>query len=441
MQSNKQVLLILSGTQQRWRRKFLDGKLKRRVVSHLFPGITATIGGTGNIGMSTWGVFRWRQLQRLEQGNGLRKLRNRNAAVPDRVSTVLHWKTIHNLLLLCARRQFRNFRVEVKAPEPIKPKRPLVVMVGKSHSPRTVTFHKEKPSSSSALSHCPTPKLVRLPGEDSVDLHFIDGHCHLDRFFQAQKHKGTLMEYLQNAQRFICPYFLKCVTVFCDLQHLHRHPYLVKILDETGICGSIGCHPTKAREWNPRIAAMMLRYLNQHPKLVAVGEMGLVFSRDPSKKERGLQESVLREQLDIAVKFPSKLIVINARDAMIPCLRIVREVVSSDHKIYFHANHGGWSDTMAWIRTFPNTFIGAAGSCTYSENEEANEMNRCAPSGRLIIETDSPHLKPREAPRGTATDPIMALQVARHIAVVKRISVQEVLKQCFQNTNRLYHLD
>ena len=141
------------------------------------------------------------------------------------------------------------------------------------------------------------------------------------------------MEYLQNAQRFICPYFLKCVTVFCNLQHLYRHPYLVKILDEAGIYGCIGCHPKKAREWNPRIAAMMRRYLNQHPKMVAVGEMGLDFSRDPSEKEQRLQETVLREQLDIAVKFPSKPIFIHARDAMISCLRIVREVVSSDHKI------------------------------------------------------------------------------------------------------------
>ena len=412
-------------------------------------------------------------LDEFDRRAGLRRLRSRNAAVPDRVSTLLHWKTIHNLLLLCARRQVRNFRVEVQAPEPIEPKRPLVVTVGKSNSQRTVTFHeekpssshkekpssssasshkekpssssasshKEKPSSSSTSSHRPSPKLVMLPGEDSVDLHYIDGHCHLDRLFQAQKHKGTLMEYLQRAQRFVCPYFLKCVTVFCDLQRLHQHPYLVKILDEAGIYGCIGCHPKKAREWNSRIAAMMRRYLKQHPKMVAVGEMGLDYSRNPSERERRLQETVLREQLDIAVQFPAKPVVIHARDAMIPCLRIVRKVLASDHKIYLHANHGGWSDTVAWIRKFPDTFIGAAGSCTYPENEEANEMIRCAPLSRLILETDAPHLKPREAPRGTTTDPIMALQVARRIAEVKGISVQEVLKQCFQNTNRLYHLE
>ena len=79
-------------------------------------------------------------LNEFDRRAGLRKLRNRNAGVPDRVSTLLHWKTIHNLLLLCARRQDCNFCVEVKAPEPIKPKRPLVVTDRKSHSQRTVTF-------------------------------------------------------------------------------------------------------------------------------------------------------------------------------------------------------------------------------------------------------------------------------------------------------------
>ena len=66
-------------------------------------------------------------------------------------------------------------------------------------------------------------------------------------------------------------------------------------------------------------------------KIVAVGEMDLDLTRDPSEKERRLQETVLREQLEIAVKFPSKPFVIHARDAMISCLRIVREMVSSDH--------------------------------------------------------------------------------------------------------------
>ena len=90
----------------------------------------------------------------------------------------------------------------------------------------------------------------------------------------------------------------------------------MKIFDEAGIYGSVRCHPSGA-------------HLKHHPKMVAVGEMGQDLSREISDKEWRLQEAVLREQLEIAVNFLSKPIVIHARDAMIPCLRIVRDVVSA----------------------------------------------------------------------------------------------------------------
>ena len=91
---------------------------------------------------------------------------------------------------------------------------------------------------------------------------------------------------------------------------------------------------------------------------------------------------------------------------------------------YLHANHVGWSDTMASIGS---SLILSLGQQGLEPIQKANEMTRCAPLACLILETDSPHLKPKDAPRGTATDPIMAMQVARRIAVVKKISLQEVL--------------
>ena len=112
-------------------------------------------------------------------------------------------------------------------------------------------------------------------------------------------------------------------------------------------------------------------------------------------------------------------------------------VVSSTQNIYLHANHEGWSNIISWIRKFPNTFLGAAGSCTYLENEEANDINRCTPLARLILETDLPHLKPKDAPWGMMIDPI----VAQHIVAIKKMRLKEVLQQCFLKTNYPYHLD
>ena len=117
----------------------------------------------------------------------------------------------------------------------------------------------------------------------SYDIHY--SHCLLDGLFQAQKHKDTLMEYLQKVHRFICTYFPKYVTVFCDLQYLQQNPNLVTILDEAGSFGSIGCHSKKARVWSPKIAAIMLHHLKHHSKMVAVLEMGLDFSWKTSEKE------------------------------------------------------------------------------------------------------------------------------------------------------------
>ena len=94
---------------------------------------------------------------------------------------------------------------------------------------------------------------------------------------------------------------------------------------------------------------------------------------------------------------------------------------------------------MAWIRSFPNSYYGITSAITHEEEEEVREVAVCAPLHRLVMETDAPYFLPKLAPSSQRySDPLVVLQGAKSIAEIKRIPLQDVLRQIHKNIWNLY---
>ena len=114
----------------------------------------------------------------------------------------------------------------------------------------------------------------------------------------------------------------------------------------------VGCHPKWAHRFNEKVRARIIKLL-QHPKVVALGEVGLDFSGRISPRERAVQRDVLKELLDIAAA-TQKPIVFHSRDAGEEVVSIAKPLLRADQPIHMHCCIQEWLEIMTRKRTFSN---------------------------------------------------------------------------------------
>ena len=84
-------------------------------------------------------------------------------------------------------------------------------------------------------------------------------------------------------------------------------------------------------------------------------------------------------------------------------------------------------------------YISFSGVVTFKNAKNAEEIINMVPLDRILIETDSPYLAP-EPVRGTRNTPINVKFIAGKIAQTRKISIEEVAKQTYENACRLFGL-
>ena len=153
------------------------------------------------------------------------------------------------------------------------------------------------------------------------------------------------------------------------------------------VYAAVGIHPENCHDFVPQHIDV-LRDLAGHPKVVAIGEIGLDYYW-PENPSRELQQQVLRAQLTLAQELA--LPVINHdREAHADSLSIVREFPGL--RGVFHCYSGSVEDArtlvkMGWMLSFN-------GAATFKNARKAPEVIAGVPLERLMIETDAPYLAP-----------------------------------------------
>ena len=187
-------------------------------------------------------------------------------------------------------------------------------------------------------------------------------------------------------------------------------------------------------EWDDQAHGWLLEQ-SRHPKVVAIGEIGL----DYYWKDRGpfdVQREVFRQQIRLA-RQAGLPVVIHDRDAHVDVVSILEEENAAEVSGIMHCFAGDWAIAERCLAM--GFYLGFGGTLTYKNNPVGQEVARRAPLDRIVIETDDPYLTPGPL-RGKRNEPGYVRYVAEFLANLRGVTVEEVAAATFANGNRVFRL-
>jgi len=198
------------------------------------------------------------------------------------------------------------------------------------------------------------------------------------------------------------------------------------------VYAAVGWHPENCAPFVPEDIGA-LRELAKHPKVVAIGEIGLDYywAENPPKE---FQQDVFRRQMALAEELGLPVIV-HDRDAHADSLEIAREFPNV--RGVFHCYSG--SVEMARELWKLGWYVGFDGPLTYKNARRTVEVAAEAPAERILIETDAPYLAPVPL-RGTRNDSRSLVHVAAKLAEIRGATAEEIVALTAENGRRLFRI-
>ena len=194
---------------------------------------------------------------------------------------------------------------------------------------------------------------------------------------------------------------------------------------------TVGVHPHDAAKATPG-DLKRLRDLLVHPKVLAMGEIGLDYHYDFSP--RGTQQAVFVEQMNIAAE-ARKPIVIHTREAWDDTLALI-ERHWTPHGIggIMHCFSGGPVEARRALDL--GLYLSFGGIVTFPKALAVQEAAKMAPRDRILLETDAPYLAPVPQ-RGKRNEPALMVHTARKLAELRGESCEEVCNTTTENFRKL----
>ncbi|NYE57645.1 TatD family hydrolase [Carboxydothermus ferrireducens] len=252
----------------------------------------------------------------------------------------------------------------------------------------------------------------------------IDSHAHLN----DQKFKDDVEEVIKRARQNGVE---KIITVGYDLPTSEEAVRLSEKYPE--IYAAVGIHPHDAKALNDRVFSRLEQLLD-HPRVVALGEIGLDFYRDLSPRE--VQREAFIRQLKLA-REKGKPVIIHDRDAHQEVFDTLKEHALGLPGV-IHCFSGSAELALRYIKEL-NFYISLAGPLTFKNNVKGKEVAKKVPLEYLLVETDCPYLTP-EPFRGRRNEPGLVTLVAEEIARIKGIAKEEAFQALTENTSKLFNL-
>ncbi len=251
-------------------------------------------------------------------------------------------------------------------------------------------------------------------------MRLVDTHCHLDNE-KFDEDRLDVIDRIKGNLEF-------CVNIGYDLASSKKSLELAKKYDF--IYAVIGVHPIDIAEYNEEIEKE-LELLAKDSKVVAIGEIGLDYHWMTEPKE--IQQERFRRQLELAKRL-NKPVVIHTRDAMEDTVNILKEYPNITGVI--HCYPGSLETAKQLVDRF---YLGIGGTLTFKNSKKIVEVVKNIPLDRIVIETDCPYLTP-EPFRGKRNEPIYVEYIAKKIAEIKEITVEDVAKITTENAKKLYRI-
>ncbi len=170
--------------------------------------------------------------------------------------------------------------------------------------------------------------------------------------------------------------------------------------------------------------------LNNNP--LAVGECGLDFFLKNLNKDR--QIFYFEQQLDLAIKFKLP-VVIHARKSTEAVIKAIKSRPGLRGMI--HSYSGSYEQAIQLIDQ--GFYLSFGGPITYDNATRLHKLVSSLPLNSLLLETDSPD-QPVAAHQGQRNEPAFIIDVARQIAKLKNIDLNEVASATSDNAQHLFQL-
>ena len=260
---------------------------------------------------------------------------------------------------------------------------------------------------------------------------FIDSHCHLN-FPELTEQMPTIREAMATAQ-------VDRALVISTRLETFPAVHALAMAHDNFWC-TVGVHPDEEDTQEPSVAELVT--LSALPKVIGIGETGLDYYRlgERSVADMAWQRDRFRAHIQAARQTGLPL-VIHTRSASDDTLAILKEQGEDGSA----GSAGGvfhcFTETAEVARAALDLgfFISFSGILTFKSAQDLREVARLVPLERMLIETDSPYLAPVPY-RGKVNNPSYVPWVARQIADLKQLSVEEVALTTSQNTERLFRM-
>lgn len=251
---------------------------------------------------------------------------------------------------------------------------------------------------------------------------FVDTHAHL--FYP--NFNGEIDQVIERANNAGIKYIIVPGT---DLATSKKAIELAEKYDS--VYAAVGIHPHDTAEWD-NVNLDTLEELSKHPKVVAIGEIGLDYYYDFSPKE--IQLVAFKAQIDLAIKVNLPIIVHN-RESNDDVMNIIREYNGSKLRGQFHCFAG--TSQNAKELTDMGHFVSFTGNITFKKADTIRDTLKNINIDKLLLETDSPFMTPVPY-RGKRNEPSNVLLIAEKIAEIHNVSLEDVSRITNYNVYKLF---
>ena len=197
---------------------------------------------------------------------------------------------------------------------------------------------------------------------------------------------------------------------------------------------AIGTHPHDARLYDDA-AESKIKNLVQNERVIAWGEIGLDFHYDNSPRD--VQMDVFKRQLRAARECDLP-VVIHTREAEPETIEILKtEYDGAERRGVFHCFSGSMDLAQRAIEL--GFMISFSGIVTFKKADDLRAVAKEVPLDRLLIETDCPYLTPIPY-RGKRNEPAYVVEVARCLAGIHGVEIEEMGRITSENFGRFFQL-
>ncbi|NOX52229.1 MAG: TatD family hydrolase [Gammaproteobacteria bacterium] len=244
---------------------------------------------------------------------------------------------------------------------------------------------------------------------------FVDSHCHLNFLKDPQAA-------LQRARE---SHVNECLCIGVEQSSIQA--VLAYAEADSAIWATVGEHPGNAGH----DCAWMKQYLS-HPKVVALGEMGLDYHLCKDEAARQTQRRCFVQQLELAEEFHFP-VVVHSREAEQETLSLLSKYPAVVGVL--HCFTESWA--MAEVAIEMGFYISISGIVTFNNADNVREVASRVPDSRLLIETDAPWLAPVPY-RGKENQPAYVVATAQCIADLRKVPLRTLAEQTRNNFFELF---